>query len=250
MQNGLPKRLFGKLLKRIILKKAGLDQCRQLIVGSAPISRELLNSFRALGIEVHNAYGQTEAPLITINRCGDNVIPSIGTPLPDTEVTIADDGELIVRGPQVTLGYYGMETDTIRDGVLKTGDLGSVMPDGHILLEGRKKEMLITSYGKNINCPKIEERLRDIPCIIEAVLIGEKRPYCTALLWTEGDTSGLEAAITAMNAQLSHPEQVRRWQIIDKPLSIAAGELTPNLKVRRNQVEAHYQAEIDRMYQL
>ena len=151
-------------------------------------------------------------------------------------MTIAEDGELIVRGPQVALGYYGLETDTIRNGVLKTGDLGSCMPDGHILLEGRKKEMLITSYGKNINCNKVEERLRDIPCVSEAVLIGERRPYCTALLWVEGDTSKLEASIAAVNSQLSHPEQVRRWALIEKPLSIAAGELTPNLKVRRNQV--------------
>ena len=123
------------------------------------MSEALLLNFRALGVEIHNAYGQTEAPLITINRVGDNVIPTIGTPLPETEVTAEPDGELIVRGPQVTLGYYGLETDTIRDGVLRTGDLGVIHENGHITLRGRKKEMIVTAYGKNISIPKIEEAL-------------------------------------------------------------------------------------------
>ena len=98
MQDGAAKRAVGALLRRVILKKAGLDACRQLIVGSAPVSEALLLNFRALGVEIHNAYGQTEAPLITINRVGDNVIPTIGTPLPETEVTAQPDGELIGKG--------------------------------------------------------------------------------------------------------------------------------------------------------
>ena len=243
-------KLLGRLLKRVALKKAGLSKCSQLIVGSAPISEELLLKFRALGIEIHNAYGQTEAPLITINRIGDNVIPSIGTPLPDTEVTVQPDGELIVKGPQVCLGYYGLQTDTIKDGVLKTGDLGHMDASGHIYLAGRKKEMIITSYGKNINCPKIEERMKNIPGVSEAVLIGENRPYCTALLWLEEgfDDSHLEADISRMNEALSHPEQIRKWAVIRTPLSIQKGELTPNLKVKRKVVEEHYKEEIQGLY--
>ena len=122
---GTKKRAMGALLRTVVLRKAGIDQCRQLIVGSAPVSEVLLLHFRELGIEVHNAYGQTEAPLITINRLGDNGIPSIGTPLPDTVVTLEPDGELIVAGPQVTLGDYGLETPSIQNGVLRTGDLGT-----------------------------------------------------------------------------------------------------------------------------
>ncbi len=248
MKEGAAKRMAGALLRRIILKKAGLDACRQLIVGSAPVSEALLMNFRALGVEIHNAYGQTEAPLITINRMGDNVIPTIGTPLPETEVTAEPDGELIVRGPQVTLGYYGLESDSIRDGILRTGDLGVIHENGHITLKGRKKEMIVTAYGKNISIPKLEELLKGIPGVSEAVLIGENRPYCTALLWVEGGTAGLEEAIGRMNAGLSHPEQIRRYTVIPEALSIQKGELTPNLKVKRANVQAHYRDEIEAMY--
>ncbi len=248
MKKGPARDALGVLLKKIVLKKAGLDACGQLIVGSAPISEELLRSFRDLGIEIYNAYGQAEAPLITINRLNDNVIPTIGTPLPETEVTIAEDGELIVKGPQVTLGYYGMETDTIKDGVLKTGDLGSILENGHIILQGRKKEMIITAYGKNISIPKIESRLKDIPGVSEAVLIGEKRPYCTALLWLEREIPDLAERIEAMNNDLSHPETIRKYTVIQRPLSIAEKELTPNLKVRRAYVAEHFKKEIEEMY--
>ena len=108
--------------------------------------------------------------------------------------------------------------------------------------------MLITSYGKNIKCTKIEQRLTDIPCVKHAVLVGEQRPYCTALLWTEGSTESLDADIERMNSRLSHPEQVRRFRLVSTPLSIGRGELTPNLKVKRNVVIEHYQQEIDSLY--
>lgn len=249
MQEGKPKRWLAALLRKAVLRKAGLDRCTQLIVGSAPMSEELLHRFRQLGIDIHNAYGQTEAPLITICRPGDNVIPSIGTPLPDTKVEVGDDGELIVRGPQVAMGYYGLTSDTFSDGALHTGDLGRIDEGGHVYIQGRKKDMLITSYGKNINCSKIEQLLTDIRGVTHAVLVGERRPYCCALLWTTGDTGHLQQEIDKMNGLLSHPEQVKRWCIVDRPLSIADGELTPNLKVRRNVVWAHFDIEVHRLYE-
>lgn len=247
-KDGAVRKALGGILKKAVLKKAGIDQCRQLIVGSAPVSETLLKNFRALGIEIHNAYGQTEAPLITINRLGDNVIPSIGTALPETEITAEADGELIVKGPQVTLGYYGLHSDSIHDGVLRTGDLGTIDANGHITLFGRKKDFIITAYGKNISIPKIEQRIKDIAGVSEAVLIGENRPYCTALIWTEGDVPDLAGQIEQMNSTLSHPEQIRKYTVMEKPLSIQAGELTPNLKVKHGNVEAHYKAEIEAMY--
>ncbi len=247
-KNGPSRQALGAALKRVVLRKAGLDRCRQLIVGSAPVSEMLLKNFRALGIEIYNAYGQTEAPLITINRLGDNMIPTVGTPLPETAVTVSEDGELIVAGPQVALGYYGLETETIKDGVLKTGDLGSIDDKGHITLYGRKKDIIVTAYGKNISIPKIEQRLKDIPGVSEAVLIGENRPYCSALLWLEHEISDLDDQITKMNDGLSHPEQIRRFQVIGEPLSIQKGELTPNLKVKRANVMAHLAKEIEAMY--
>ncbi len=248
MNDGWMKKLVGRLLRRGVLRKAGLDQCSQLLVGSAPISEELLLHFRELGIEIHNAYGQTEAPLITLNRLGRNVIPSIGSPLPDTSVKTAPDGELLVKGPQVAMGYYRLQTDTFKDGCLHTGDLGRIDDDGNIYISGRKKDILITSYGKNINCTKIEQRLCDIVCVEQAVLVGEQRPFCTALLWIKGPTDTLDADIERMNSQLSHPEQVKRYRIMDTPLSIGRGELTSNLKVKRNVVLEHYQQEIEILY--
>ena len=248
MSNGPLKRLTGTILRRAVLRKAGLDKCSQLLVGSAPISEELLLHFRQLGIEIYNAYGQTEAPLITLSRLDDNVIPSIGTPLPDTTVTVAPDGELVVSGPQVALGYYKLDSNTFKDGKLYTGDLGRMDADGHVYISGRKKDMLITSYGKNINCTKIEQRLMDIPCVEHAVLVGEQRPYCTALLWTTDNNETLTTDVERMNQQLSHPEQVKRYLIISTPLSIARGELTPNLKVKRNVVIEHYSHEIETLY--
>lgn len=249
MPDGNLRRFLGSMLKKAVLKKAGLDCCSQLIVGSAPMSEELLRRFKNLGIEIHNAYGQTEAPLITINRLGDNVIPSIGTPLPDTQVHVGDDGELVVQGPQVAMGYYNLPSETFRNGCLYTGDLGEADSQNHIYIKGRKKDMLITSYGKNINCSKIEQRLTDISAITHAVLTGEQRPYCCALLWAEGDTTHLQDEIDQMNATLSHPEQVKRWCIISQPLSISNGELTPNLKVRRNVVIEHFRKEVDKLYE-
>lgn len=248
MNDGWLKKMTGVLLRHAVLRKAGLNKCSQLLVGSAPISEELLLGFHNLGIEIHNAYGQTEAPLITLNHLGDNVIPSIGKPLPDTTVTIAADNEIIVNGPQVALGYYQTDSDTFKNGQLHTGDLGHIDAEGNVYISGRKKDILITSYGKNINCSKIEQRLTDIPCVEHAVLVGEQRPYCTALLWTNGPTDSLAASIETMNQSLSHPEQVRRFRVVSTPLSIKNGELTPNLKVKRNVVIEHYQQEIECLY--
>ena len=179
---------------------------------------------------------------------GDNVIPSIGTPLPDTTVSVAADGELVVRGPQVALGYYQLESNTFSNGCLHTGDLGATDNQGHLYIGGRKKDMLITSYGKNINCSKIEQRLTDIDGIEQAVLVGEQRPYCTALLWTDGNEAALADNIARMNQTLSHPEQVKRWRVMTTPLTIKNGELTPNLKVKRKVVWEHYAHEIDQLY--
>lgn len=246
--DGWLRTLTGRLLRRGVLRRAGLDRCSQLLVGSAPISEELLLRFRRLGIEIHNAYGQTEAPLITLNRLGHNVIASVGTPLPDTTVGTAPDGELLVEGPQVAMGYYGLTTDTFSRGTLHTGDLGRVDTDGSVYIEGRKKDMLITSYGKNINCTKIEQLLCGISNVEQAVLVGEQRPFCTALLWTTGADDSLHDDIGRMNQTLSHPEQVKRWLVVKTPLSIAKGELTPNLKVKRAVVWQHYSEAIASLY--
>lgn len=243
LPEGPLKRALAEPLRRMVLRKAGLDHCRQLLVGSAPIGMDLLESFRSLGIEIHNAFGVTEAPLITLSRLGQNELGSVGALLPDTEARIGDDGQVYVRGPQVTCGYDGApEPATDADGWFCTGDLASWSPAGNLVLNGRKKEILVTSYGKNIAPQKIEVLLKGIDGVSEAMVVAEGKPFTTALIWLEeGDAAigdfdfeALDAAVCDVNSQLSHPEQVKRWIVAVRPLSIADGELTPNLKVRRN----------------
>ncbi|MCC8101384.1 MAG: AMP-binding protein, partial [Clostridiales bacterium] len=242
------KSILRPILRRSLLKKAGLDRCDQLIVGSAPVSQKLLEDFRELGIEIHDAYGLTEAPLITLNRLGANDITTVGPPLPETKVTLAEDGEILVEGPQVAMAYDGRE-----DARLHTGDLGAITANGHLQIIGRKKEILINSYGKNINLQKVETLLRDIPGISEALLVGEQRPYPVALLWPEDEKSApdeatLMAAVRSVNEQLSHPEQVKRYALMSSPLKISTGELTPNLKLRRSNIMELHQETIDGLY--
>ncbi len=247
-QNPRLKSILRPLLKNTLLKRAGLDRCDQLIVGSAPVSEKLLADFRELGIEIYNAYGLTEAPLITLNRIGANDLTTVGPPLPETQVKLAEDGEILVSGPQVAADYDGRTSAW-----LHTGDLGTITAGGHLRILGRKKEILINSYGKNLNLQKVETLLRDISGISEAMLIAEGRPYCTALLWPEDDRPApepetLAAAVRSVNERLSHPEQVRRYAVMSEPLKISAGELTPNLKLRRYNIEERHAQTIDALY--
>jgi long-chain acyl-CoA synthetase len=259
----LPQRGFSEglrkalrpLLRASLLKRAGLDRCAQLLSGSAPCSDRLLESFRELGIEVHNAYGLTEAPLVTLNRHGANHLGTVGMPLPETEVRIAADGEVLVRGPQVTAGFYGNSLEPIgRNGWLSTGDLGELTAEGDLLIRGRKKEILITSYGKNIHPAKIEGLLRQIPGMAEAIVIGDNRPALSALLWLKGGSATpaameeIDKSVRMVNGALSHPEQVKRWAILGESPAIESGELTGNLKIRRNAVLARRAAVVEMLY--
>jgi long-chain acyl-CoA synthetase len=244
------RRLLRALLRRQVPRRAGFDRCKWLIVGSAPVDEELLRGLRELGVEVHNAYGLTEAPLVTINRPGANRLGTAGQPLPETALRIADDGEVLVRGPQVTGGYADRDLQSpLRDGWLLTGDLGYLSDDGRLVIDGRKKDLIATSYGKKVQAAKVESRLRRIPGVAEAMLVGEGRPYCAALLWLEdADCEGVDRAIVAVNHDLSHPEQVKRWALLPNDLSVERGELTANLKLRRQVVTHRYQALIDALY--
>jgi long-chain acyl-CoA synthetase len=244
------KRLLGVILRRQVLRRAGFDRCIWLIAGSAPVDEALLRGLRELGIEVHNAYGLTESPLVTINRPGANRLGTTGQPLPETEVRIAEDGEVLVRGPQVTPGYADRElASPLRDGWLLTGDLGHLAPDGSLVIDGRKKELIATSYGKKIQAARVEARLRRIEGVAEAMLVGEGRPYCTALLWLDdGDWQAVDRAIVRANADLSHPEQVKRWALLPNDLSIERGELTANLKLRRQVVTQRHHDLIEGLY--
>ena len=216
---------------------------------------DLLELFRSLGVEIHNAFGVTEAPLITLSRLGANELGSVGQLLPDTEARIGDDGQVYIRGPQVTRGYDGVpEPVTDADGWFCTGDLAHLSAAGNLVLNGRKKEILVTSYGKNIAPQKIEVLLKSIDGVSEAMVVADGKPFTTALLWLEEgeassfDFGALDSAVLEVNAQLSHPEQVKRWIVAARPLSVVDGELTPNLKVRRNIVAKTRASLIDELY--
>jgi long-chain acyl-CoA synthetase len=243
MRRGPVQRALVGLVRRKVLRRAGLDRCARLLVGSAPAPEGLLAGFASLGIEVSDAYGLTEAPLLTMNRPGRNRIGTVGEPLPDTTVRIDDDGEVLARGPQVTIGYADADAaQPFRDGWLATGDLGH-MADGSLVIDGRKKELLKTSYGKYLNAAKIEARLRRIAGVTNAMVVGEGRPYCAALLWIDGEPTddrreSVAREIDRIDASLSHPERVKRWALLADDLSIERGDLTPNLKLRRNRVAA------------
>jgi long-chain acyl-CoA synthetase len=254
---GLPpgalRQTLRPLVRWALLRKAGLDRCAQLIVGSAPCPDRLLAGFRELGVEIHNAYGLTEAPLVTLNRRGANRLGTVGTPLPATEVRLAPDGELLVRGPQVGDGE-GTAGAMLPDGWLATGDLGEITPEGRLVIRGRKKEILVTSYGKNIHPAKIESLLRQIPGMAEAMLVGEGRPALCALLWLKSGSASpgaletVDSEVRQLNAGLSHPEQVKRWAVLAESPSIESGELTGNLKLRRQVVLTRRSGVVEMLY--
>jgi long-chain acyl-CoA synthetase len=239
-REGIKKSLMRRIIRKALLKKVGLERCSQLIVGAAPAGESLLRNFQDLGIEIHNAYGLTEAPLVTMNRLGANRIGTVGEPLPRTQLNIADDEELLVRGPQVTLGYLDPEIEPpVKEGWLYTGDLGRVTPEGSLFIHGRKKELIVTSYGKNIHPTKIEAMLKEVQGVDEAMVVGDGKPYCGAFLWVGGGDESLvqvdsiDKAITEINKELSHPEQLKRWVILKNDLSIEKGDLTASLKLKR-----------------
>jgi long-chain acyl-CoA synthetase len=243
---GMLRGVLRPFLRMSLLRRVGLDRCAQLIAGSAPCAEWLLRGFRELGIEIHNAYGLTEAPLVTLNRIGANRSGTVGVPLPQTQVRIAEDGEVLVRGPQVMAGC--------RDGWLATGDLGEVDAEGFLTIRGRKKEILITSYGKNIHPVKIEGMLRQIPGMSEVMVIGDNRPSLSALMWlkdgsvTPAALEEIDRSVCRVNQGLSHPEQVRRWAILSEGPAMDSGELTGNLKLRRQVVLSRRAGVVEMLY--
>jgi long-chain acyl-CoA synthetase len=254
-KKGLIKRSLGRILKVATLKKAGLNKCVQLIAGSASSDESLLENYRQLGIEIHNAYGMTEAPLITINRVGRNRLGTVGEPMPITQVKIAEDGEIMVKGPQVTAGYFDKTLPSpFKDGWLMTGDIGNLTPEGSLVILGRKKELIKTSYGKCIYSGKIEDMLREINGVSEAMLVGESKPYCAAIMWlpkekwSEKTAKTVGDAVEEMNKRLSNPEKIKRWALLTNPLSIENGDLTPNLKLKRIIVSQRHAKVIDALY--
>jgi long-chain acyl-CoA synthetase len=253
VNSGIVKNVLRRILRRTLLKQTGLDACAQLIVGSAPVSIDLLVSYHELGIEIHNAYGLTEAPLVTTNRLGSNKLGTVGEPLPLTDLKILDDSEVAVRGPQVTSGYFNDKTRNdllFQDNWLLTGDYGYITTEGSLVITGRKEELIVNSYGKSISPLKIEGMLKHINGVSEVMVVGDEKPYCISLIWVDEDIDPdkISIAIKNVNSKLSNPEKIKRWVILKNDLSIEHGDLTANLKLKRENILKRHQDIVKLIY--
>jgi long-chain acyl-CoA synthetase len=271
-RTGLATSIQYRLADRLVLSKVrGLfgGQHQLALVGAAPVAQELLEFFDACGVLVLEGYGLTEScAAATLNTPRAVRFGTVGRPLPGTDVAIADDGEILIRGPQVFQGYYkdaaASEAIVTPDGWLCSGDLGSLSDDGFLAITGRKKDVIINSSGKNITPVNIESELRDSRYISEAVVFGDNRPYLVALLTLDRDESRrlagqlgiapdpmalsrhpaargvIQREIDVVNRKFARIEQVKRFAIIGHDLTQADGELTPTLKVKRAVVYDKY----------
>ncbi len=249
-RNKIIKKLLRLLLRKAVLRRTGLKCCLQLISGSAPLATSLARRFRELGIEIHDAYGLSEAPLISINRYAHNSLGTVGTALPETELKIAADGEILVRGPQVS--PVCLADKKANRGFLYTGDIGALNSVGELVLYGRKKEIIVTSYGKNIHPLTIENMLKEITSIKEALIIGDSRPYVSALLWTAAQNAPPSTlmckSIINLNSRLSHPERIKRFALLHYDLSIDKGDFSHGYKLVRNSITRRFEQIIDSLY--
>jgi long-chain acyl-CoA synthetase len=222
----------------------------------------VLAFFASLDLPIHEVYGQSEdSGPTSFNLTGKAKIGTVGPPIPGLEVKIADDGEILVRGPNVFLGYYkepDATADALRDGWLCSGDLGAFDREGFLSITGRKKEIIITAGGKNIAPKNIEAAIKELPLVGEAVVIGDRRKYLTALVTLEptaaGKVSGeqvrstIQAKIDEVNQSLARVEQVKKFAILERPFGIDTGELTPTMKLKRKVIAQKYAREIEAMY--
>ena len=269
-------RLAEWLVYRKVRERLG-GRLRSFISGGAPLARELNEFFHALGMTILEGYGLTEtSPVITVNLPGATKLGTVGPPLPGVEVKIAEDGEILTRGPHVMKGYFKMETETaeaLRDGWFHTGDIGFLDDDGFLTVTDRKKDLLKTAGGKFIAPQPIENRLRQSPYIENAVVIGDRRKYAAALVvpnvpalermaQERGITFRSSAELLAhpavrtliaaevekVNDGLAQYERLKRFALVDKDFTFDGGQLTYTQKIRRRMVEEHYRDLIESLY--
>jgi long-chain acyl-CoA synthetase len=248
---------------------------RQCVTGAAPIAQEILEFFYACGVPVMEGYGMTEtATAATINTPEEFRFGSVGRPLPGVEAKIAEDGEVLLRGANIFKGYYKNEeatAETLADGWLHTGDLGSLDEDGYLFITGRKKDIIITAGGKNITPANLENGLKQNRWISQAVVIGDRRPYLVALITLDPEEApafaeqhGLKVedlaesaemraevqkVVDDVNSKVGPVEQIKKFKILPHDLSQETGELTPTLKVKRNVVNEKFAGDVDRLYE-
>jgi long-chain acyl-CoA synthetase len=260
-------------LKRFI----GLHKTRYLLSGAAPISPDILRFYHALGLDMREVYGQTENCGPTSGHYQNDVkFGTVGRPLPRAEVRIADDGEILVRGPHVFMGYFNdpeKTAETLVDGWLHTGDLGRIDEDGHLIITDRKKDIIITSGGKNITPSEIENQLKFSPYINDAVVIGDGRKFLTALIMIDEENvmkfaqdnripfttyasltrtpeilKLIEHEVDEVNKQFARVESIKKFRLIDIQLTTDDDEITPTMKLKRKFVSERFKDLIEGMY--
>ncbi len=263
-----------KLFKNVRAAFGG--NLRQATSGAAPIAKEILEFFFACGVPVLEGFGMTEtATASTVSTVDDYRFGSVGRALPGLEIRIADDGEILLRGPNIFQGYYKNDDASfgaIVDGWLHTGDLGSVDEDGYLYITGRKKDIIITAGGKNLTPANLENDLKQSRWISQAVMHGDRRPYPVALITLDPEEivhfareHGLsedpavlanepkvieliQSELDRVNERYAQVEKIKRFVILDHDLSQETGELTPTLKVKRNVVNEKYADLFESLY--
>ncbi|MFF3764207.1 AMP-dependent synthetase/ligase [Streptomyces sp. NPDC001922] len=271
MQHALYDRLVYERIRAVLGGRA-----RHAVSGGSPLGRTLGLTYAGIGITVYDGYGLTESTAgVTGQPLGRVKFGTVGRPIPGTSVRIAWDGEVWVRGETVFAGYLDDRPATeavLRNGWLATGDVGTLDTDGYLTITGRKKDIIITSGGKSVAPVVLEERLRSHPMISQCLVVGDNRPYVTALVTLDPEALGhwrrmhrkhgtlrepaadqelheeIQRAVHRANAAVSHAESIRAFRILDAEFSPADGLMTPSLKLRRGAVVARYAAEIDLMY--
>jgi long-chain acyl-CoA synthetase len=251
-------------------------QIVEAVSGAAPINPEILRFFDAAGVLVLEGWGMTEtSTAATIARPDDFKFGTIGKPFKGTEIKIADDGEILVRGPNVFQGYYKNEEatkETLVDGWLHTGDVGEIDADGYIKITGRKKDIIITAGGKNITPANLEGEIKQSQWISQCVVIGDRRPYLVALVtldpeevqklaaengvandpsaWPDDERLRklIQEHVDQVNQRYARVEQVKKFKILPQDFSQEGGELTPTMKVKRAVVARKYEPQIEELY--
>jgi long-chain acyl-CoA synthetase len=268
--------LLSRTIKPKIQGRFG-GRMKAMVSGGAPLNPDIGLFFQSLGITLLQGYGQTESgPVISCNRPKAGIkMDTVGPPLKNTEVKIAEDGEILVRGPLVMKGYWRNKAETdrvIKDGWLHTGDIGHIDERGRIAITDRKKDLIVNDKGDNIAPQKIEGMLTLQPEILQAMVSGDKRPYIVGLIvpdpewaveWAHGQDikfdftelqanpqfrAAVRAAVDRVNADVSVTEKVRQFEFTDEPFSIENGEMTPSMKIRRHIIRERYTARVNAMY--
>ena len=268
--------LAEKLVYNKIKTKFG-GRLRYFVSGGAALPQKVGEFFQALDINILEGFGLTEtAPVTHVNRPGKIKYGTVGPAIDNVQVKIAEDGEILLKGPNIMKGYWNDEAATkevIRDGWFYTGDIGVIDRDGYLKITDRKKHIIVTSGGKNIAPMPIENLISDSPYVEQVVVIGEKRPFLIALIVPDFDklkefanTEGIvtstskelienksvqqifEKLMRTVSRQLATHEKVRKFLLVDTPFTIENGQMTPTMKLKRKEITAKYVAEIDKVY--